>query len=688
MELDYERDDSPSIPSFKICEKAKKFGEEMTMEQEEEDALAIEFDYDGSQLTPEQRRAIFMKWFAYHLKDNGLRSPQYFEDKSQCLSIMETVWPGAVGYFKANRLKRGYIDPEKLTARLRELKPSDNFELRKFRHPPMSWKSLTPLREKGFERFPPDPDWLIMQLTDVNCMRRRLGNRLTDKYQREIRDRWNAVESGAELEPSPDLHLLRDMGHSPGGTLFPWYLVKGLMALHDHAYDEGCELYDEEYDSATVKREEAIIRWRKRNPDSILADDPVSIYGTWPADLMDELDEIDREAIRCGRRKYVALLRETGEKMQALVAFWRDCGLVTGHRTPPSPWWQDPKAKAERLPKPQYLKERLDAINTEFVHWTDKAEKLRMIETSHWIETVINTHSEPAASDTPFPQPLLDELDIVWRDRDWLDHDDTEDEMIARIREWRNSKHRQRLKEELRTSPQLGSDAGPEEPVQKATNRGYSGQRNLLRDNVSGPAMAPEETRQLQEKLSKGTRRRLQTKITMVEDQTIWQGRLRSRTNPTMEEGQTIWQDRLRLRRSGVSASRESLNPAHKPTGKPKGIVKQYRRNASKKQQVVTKGQAATANIQKAGPPHLTSTQPQSHFNERSTQAIPHSATKSRRTKDLRRQSLRQANAVQAQGAQKACSTKERQSCRLTSAALTTKRNQELSRLLTPPRSE
>lgn len=34
---------------------------------------------------------------------------------------------------------------------------------------------------------------------------------------------------------------------------------------------------------------------------------------------MDDLDEIDREAIRRGRRKYVALLREIEKKMQTLV---------------------------------------------------------------------------------------------------------------------------------------------------------------------------------------------------------------------------------------------------------------------------------------------------------------------------------------------------------------------------------
>lgn len=86
----------------------------------------------------------------------------------------------------------------------------------------------------------------------------------------------------------PDLHLLRDIGHSPGGTLFPWYLVKGLLTLRNYANEIEDESYREEYDSAEIKRGEAINLWRDKNPDSILTDDAISIYKTWPADLMDE----------------------------------------------------------------------------------------------------------------------------------------------------------------------------------------------------------------------------------------------------------------------------------------------------------------------------------------------------------------------------------------------------------------
>jgi hypothetical protein len=82
-------------PSFEIREETKEPSE---MTEEQERALGIKLDYDGSH--------------------NGLRSPQYYEDKSQCLSVAETAWPGVVGYLKADRLKRGYIEPKELTTQI------------------------------------------------------------------------------------------------------------------------------------------------------------------------------------------------------------------------------------------------------------------------------------------------------------------------------------------------------------------------------------------------------------------------------------------------------------------------------------------------------------------------------------------------------------------------------------------
>lgn len=218
MEIDYDQNDATfDTSSFVLCEEAKEAkesGDEILVEQAE--ALGVQFDYDGSVLTPEQRRALIEKYWAMHCEIFELRSPQYYEGKSQCLSVSETAWPGAVAMLKAEKLKQGYVEPEELIARLRMLKPSDIFELRKFRHPLMSWKSPTPLEEEGFERLPPDPDWLLDQLYAVTHMERRLGGQLTDQYRREIKDRWAVVKSGVELTPLPDWHLLRDMGRSPG----------------------------------------------------------------------------------------------------------------------------------------------------------------------------------------------------------------------------------------------------------------------------------------------------------------------------------------------------------------------------------------------------------------------------------------------------------------------------------------
>lgn len=407
------------------------------------------------------------------------------------------------------------------------------------------------------------------------------------------------------------------------------------MALREHANDKGNKLYDEEYDNAMIIRENTIDSWREKNPESILTDDPRFIYRVWPADLMDQLNEIDRKAIRCGRTKCVALLREVEKKMQVLVAFWRDCGLITGQGISPSSWWQDPKVEAEQLLKPQYWKERLNAINTEFGYLTDKAEKLRMIETSCWLESTINGDSEPAVSDT-LPHSLLDELDTVWQDRHWLDHDNTKDEIIAGIRRWRKSKYQQRLEEGLCTSPQLGSEIGPEEPTQMTRSSVCSGQKNLLRDSVSSSVMKSEDIFQLREKLSEGARRRLGTRITMAEDRAIWQCGLRSRANPTIAEGQTIWQDRLRPRRGAISASHERLRPVQRSTGKSKGMVKKYGRKVlEQKRQKAVEDEAIIFITQKANMSHLPDTS--SHFNEASFRSTLASIARVRRTKNARR---------------------------------------------------
>lgn len=49
---------------------------------------------------------------------------------------------------------------------------------------------------------------------------------------------------------------------------------------------------DEKLEKVKVKRAEAILRWRERNPDTIL-NEPVFICRAWPAGLLKELDAAD-----------------------------------------------------------------------------------------------------------------------------------------------------------------------------------------------------------------------------------------------------------------------------------------------------------------------------------------------------------------------------------------------------------
>ena len=153
--------------------------------------------------------------------------------------------------------------------------------------------------------------------------------------------------------------------------------------------------------------------------------------------------------------------------------------------------------------------------------------------------------------------------------------------------------------------------------------------------------MTLDETRQLREKLSRGTRR---PKVTRADYPAIWRGRLRHRKRP---------------------------KAAERSTGKPQGIVKHYRR----------KGQATAPITQKADLLYQSSTQ--SHANESS---LPGDVTKAERTKNAKSQ-LRQSSAVKPQGVLKARNGKGKQTCSLMGATLTMNRNQRFLPLLTPPQS-
>jgi hypothetical protein len=165
----------------------------------------------------------------------------------------------------------------------------------------MTWGKSPIVGETGVDPNPREPQWLINQLWELFTLKRsRLSSRqreVVNQADQDACDRWAKIKLDIELSPIPDLHLLRHAGHSPNGTLLPRYLVRRLQTLRDEAGKKSDDYEDEEYEKAKEKRVEALVRWRERYPDIILADDPVSIYKTWPPDLMNELDEIDREVI-------------------------------------------------------------------------------------------------------------------------------------------------------------------------------------------------------------------------------------------------------------------------------------------------------------------------------------------------------------------------------------------------------
>lgn len=131
-------------------------------------------------MSPGESHALFMKIFAWILKDQGLRSPQYYEDKSQCVSFAD-IRPAEKGIIKALRLKAGLIDPADLIKRPQQLKPSENFALREYEHPGMSWVK-PPLYHE--EEYPPDitedePLWVFEMSCRLSSL---LGNRRCEPF--------------------------------------------------------------------------------------------------------------------------------------------------------------------------------------------------------------------------------------------------------------------------------------------------------------------------------------------------------------------------------------------------------------------------------------------------------------------------------------------------------------------------
>ena len=104
-------------------------------------------------------------------------------------------------------------------------------------------------------------------------------------------------------------------------------------------------IYHKKVTEVDEKRKVAVFDWEERHPDIKLNHDLTCMYvqyKIWPSDLMDELDEIDRQTAWSQRRIYIDRLVKAEKQMQKLVNFWKDCKLITGQRAPASPAIRSP----------------------------------------------------------------------------------------------------------------------------------------------------------------------------------------------------------------------------------------------------------------------------------------------------------------------------------------------------------
>lgn len=206
-------------------------------------------------MSPGQGHALYMKTFAIFLKDVGLRSPQYYEDKSQCVSFAD-IRPVERACIKALRLKWGSIEPADLIKRLQQLKPSENFEFREYRHPHMSWIKPPLYRS---DEYPPDlkedpPIWrheIWFRLDNL------LGYRRAEPFFAWFKEHWEKIELSLNRTPLPDLHLLKNDGSSPNGTIYPRYLVQGLHSLRESVEDKVQYIYHKKVRKAKQTKSES-----------------------------------------------------------------------------------------------------------------------------------------------------------------------------------------------------------------------------------------------------------------------------------------------------------------------------------------------------------------------------------------------------------------------------------------------
>lgn len=113
--------------------------------------------------------------------------------------------------------------------------------------------------------------------------------------------------------------------------------------MRESVEDKVKYIYEKKVEKADEKRKATVLDWEERHPDIKLNHDLTCMYWTWPSDLMDKLDEIDRQTAWSQRRVYIDRLVKAEKQMQELVNFWKDCKLITGQRTPLSPpiQWPD-----------------------------------------------------------------------------------------------------------------------------------------------------------------------------------------------------------------------------------------------------------------------------------------------------------------------------------------------------------
>ncbi|KAL9118126.1 MAG: hypothetical protein Q9187_005331 [Circinaria calcarea] len=644
-------------------------------------------------MTAEERHALYMKVFARTLQDDGLRSPEYYRDKSQCISFQENASPVEVALYKAQILRRGYIEPEKLIERLEKLKPSDNFTLRKYPHRVMYWDK-SPIPESPDLVKPPEADWFSDQWYDISRLRRQLGEHVVVNYTRKAYDYWKKI-CDIDLTPLPDLHLLKHINHSASGTLFPRYLVKGLHELREHADLKGDRYYEEEYQKVKVKRSDVIQNWQDENPGSILADNPLSIYRTWPAELMAQLNILDQEAMRCGSRRYMAELLETEKEMQKLVSFWRECRLITGIRTPPSPQWPDPKAKVRGLCWPDYLSERLEAIRKEFGISTNESLKRQLIEFARWKEAVLNTDSDPATSEIPLSNSLLNELDTAWQGYETIfDREDVEDEMIAKINQWRKSKrantssgrpHPSQLDSEISTE-EMKNKTGPDAPHQQSSSQEggeiAANQESMTQVVAQSPSTAAAKIYKNIRGLSRSDSIALQEATHSLQARPQ-KGRRPRGLRPMLTADKTTWSGRLRPKPGPKSASCQQVNAQRNPAERPQGVVKHGRRKSSKKPQQLLPKSTITESIM-LEPSSSRTFSPQHLVNRGSLQTMPGS-TKMTGVRKAQSSSDR-ARLGQPQRVRKLRKPECKPS--ISHASRQDKRADELLHFLTPPESQ